>query len=268
MQVAERRRHLGSALLGLEAGQYQHAEYACAPLFRSDGVDVEALLLLGYAAVARGETCAGRRHPRPCGTGAAGPAASLRRPGPRPAKVPRSRIAAQFQASLRLAPEDMRLCEAYADFLLDGGQAEQAVPVCRAWLQQRPGLASRAHHDGHRPQRTGRLRSRAATISARPSPWRPDQAASWANLGMVLKTVGAPEPALDAYDEAIARDPDNPRIRVNRTVALLQAGRWAEAWPDYECRLRLPGHRPCRRTACCRTCRRSIAAGAHRAGHA
>ncbi len=32
------------------------------------------------------------------------------------------------------------------------------------------------------------------------------------------------------------------QIRVNRVVALLRAGRWAEAWPDYEWRLKLAGH--------------------------
>ncbi len=241
MQVAERRRHLGSALLGLEAGQYQQAETACAPLFRSDGVDVEALLLLGYAVAGRGEHARAAAildrvarerpdQPHPC----ADLSGAL-------AKVPRSRIAAQFQASLRLAPEDTRLCEAYADFLLDGGQAEQAVPVAAQWLKQRPDSPA-AHntmgiaHSERGDFQTALHHFRQAVALA------PDQAASWANLGMVLKTVGAPVPALDAYDEAIARAPDNPRIRVNRTVALLQAGRWAEAWPDYEWRLRLPGH--------------------------
>ena len=35
--------------------------------------------------------------------------------------------------------------------------------------------------------------------------------------------------------------PDDAQIRVNRVVALLRAGRWTEAWPDYEWRLRLAG---------------------------
>jgi len=38
--------------------------------------------------------------------------------------------------------------------------------------------------------------------------------------------------ALDAYGQALARAPNDQRIRGNRAVALLQAGRLAEAWQD------------------------------------
>jgi len=40
----------------------------------------------------------------------------------------------------------------------------------------------------------------------------------------------------------LALNPDDAQIRVNRVVALLRAGRWREAWPDYEWRLALAGH--------------------------
>ena len=167
MQVAERRRHLGSALLGLEAGAYQQAETACTPLFQGDGVDVEALLLLGYAVAARGDHARAAAildrvarerpdQPHPC--------ADLLRALP---KVPRPRVAAQFQASLRLAPEDTRLRAAYADFLLDGGQPEQRSPWWRNGCSSSP----------TRPWRTTRWGSRTVnavnsgrrwSISARP----------------------------------------------------------------------------------------------------
>ena len=39
-------------------------------------------------------------------------------------------------------------------------------------------------------------------------------------------------------------DGGDARIRLNRAVALLRAGRWAEAWPDYEARLHLGGTMP------------------------
>ena len=70
----------------------------------------------------------------------------------------------------------------------------------------------------------------------------PHHAESWANLGLLLKDDGAYPEAIAAYDKALALAPDDPRIRVNRVVALLRAGRWTEAWPDYEWRLRLAGH--------------------------
>ncbi len=70
----------------------------------------------------------------------------------------------------------------------------------------------------------------------------PEQAASWSNLGMMLKIERRFEEAVAAHDKAVALGPDVPQLRVNRAVALLHAGRMAEAWRDYEFRLRQPGH--------------------------
>lgn len=71
----------------------------------------------------------------------------------------------------------------------------------------------------------------------------PGQAAAWSNLGMMLKVLGRVDDAIAAHDRAVALAPTIPRLRVNRAVALLHAGRWSEAWPDYEARLREPDHR-------------------------
>jgi len=71
----------------------------------------------------------------------------------------------------------------------------------------------------------------------------PRQPAAWSNLGMMLKILGRIDDAMEAHDRAVALAPDIPRLRVNRAVALLHAGRWSEAWPDYEARLREPDHR-------------------------
>lgn len=206
---------------------------------RRAGLDVGALLSLGYAAAARGERARAAAmldrvarerpdQPHPC----AGLACAL-------PKVPRSRIDAQFQCSLRLAPDDPRLCEAYADFLIDGGESDKAEPVLQAWLRQHPGSAAAQTTAGIAYTELGRF-DRALAYLRQAVNLAPDQAICWANLGMVLKIIGAFQPALEAYAAAIARDPTNPRIRVNRTVALLHAGRWQEAWRDYEYRLLLP----------------------------
>ena len=69
----------------------------------------------------------------------------------------------------------------------------------------------------------------------------PTQAASWANLGMLLKVERKFELAIAAYARAVAAAPADPQIRVNRAVAMLQAGRWADAWPDFEWRLQVKG---------------------------
>src|SRR5262249_26883637 len=51
---------------------------------------------------------------------------------------------------------------------------------------------------------------------------------------MMLKVEGRFDAALDAYGQALARAPNDQRIRGNRAVALLQAGRLAEAWQDQD----------------------------------
>ncbi|MGH7154897.1 MAG: tetratricopeptide repeat protein, partial [Acetobacteraceae bacterium] len=72
----------------------------------------------------------------------------------------------------------------------------------------------------------------------------PRQAPGWSNLGMMLKIEQQFHAALVAHDNAVARAPTDPQIRVNRAVALLHTGRLAAAWADYEWRLKLPGHTP------------------------
>ena len=71
----------------------------------------------------------------------------------------------------------------------------------------------------------------------------PTLPAAWSNLGMMLKVLGRVDEAIAAHERAVALAPAIPRLRVNRAVALLHAGRWSEAWPDYEARLREPDHR-------------------------
>ena len=58
---------------------------------------------------------------------------------------------------------------------------------------------------------------------------------------MLLKVERQFDQAIAAYARAIAAAPSDAQIRVNRAVALLHAGRWAEAWPDFEWRLHVKG---------------------------
>ncbi len=241
MDAAERRRHLGSALLGLEAGHYQEAEAACAPVCQADGTDLEALLLFGIAIAARGQATRAAAildrvarerpdQPHPCAE-----LAGL------PGQLPHSQVAAQFQACLRLAPDDTRLHAAFANFLHESGQMTEAIPVLEDWLQRDPDAMAAHNLMGIVQSDLGDFLAAIAHFSHAVR-IAPQHGVGWANLGMLLKVTGQMEQALEAYRQAVARSPDNPRIRVNRAVALLQAGRWTEAWPEYEWRLRLPSN--------------------------
>jgi Flp pilus assembly protein TadD len=205
-----------------------------------DAVDVEALLLLGIAVAARGQTAraaaildrVARERPEE-----AHPCSDLAGLLPR---LSHGQVTAQYRASLRLAPEDMRLRHAFAGFLQARGNVEEAVAVLREGLRQNPGSSAAQHAMGVALAELGHIADATWHLEQAVSiaPWL---AAAWANLGMLLKVEKRFPSAFAAYEQAITHAPDDVQIRVNRAVALLHAGHWAEAWPDYDWRLRLPG---------------------------
>jgi tetratricopeptide (TPR) repeat protein len=65
-----------------------------------------------------------------------------------------------------------------------------------------------------------------------------DRADLFGNYGIALQDLGRVEEAIAAYDRAIGRDPAHVFARWHRSLALLLVGRFAEAWPDYDLRLR------------------------------
>ena len=62
-------------------------------------------------------------------------------------------------------------------------------------------------------------------------------AATFAGYGVALHEVGRFDEALAAYGAACALDPGHPLARFHRAITLLTLGRFAEGWPDYELRL-------------------------------
>jgi hypothetical protein len=150
-------------------------------------------------------------------------------------------IEPQFRASLRLAPNDVGLLHAFADFLYDLGRPGEALPLLNDALCMRPdfmparNLLALAHASlGDTETAIDELRDALRHD--------PSRAGTWANLGLLLKDDGRFDEALAAYDQALALTPNDPQIQVNRFVDLLRAGRWREAWQDYEWRLTLVGH--------------------------
>lgn len=232
-----RARQLKAAMDHLEARRWRLAEVQCRVLLAVDPADVEATLVLGLSIAASGEATRaapilGRvRRARP---DHADPCRDLATMQPR---VPRSLVARQYRACLRLAPEDGRLRQDFASYLLENADPTAALAVLRD-APEGPGtfnLRGMALAEAGRFKDATRCFDSAARLD-------PDSSANWANLGMMLKIEGRFDDALAAYDRAIVRAGGDPQIKVNRAIALLHAGRWEEAWRDYEWRFERPGY--------------------------
>src|SRR6185312_5115266 len=157
--------------------------------------DVEAMLVLGIAIAASGE--AGRAAPilervRRARPDHADPCRDLETMEPR---VPRSIVARQYRACLRLAPTNGRLRRDFANYLLDNGEPDTALTV----LRDAPESAVTCNQRGMALAETGKFKEagRCFDTAARLDP---DSPAGWANLAMMLRIEGRFDEALAAYD--------------------------------------------------------------------
>ncbi len=223
-----------TALRLLESGCWRQAEAESRVVSTAAPDDPHARLLTGLAIAAMGE--AERAAPVLTAVAAARPEAD--HPcddllALRPA-LPAALAARQFRACLELAPSDHRLRRAFARFLLDADDPAAA----EALLADMPGDAAAHHLKGL--ARADQQRYPLAISSFKIAvALNPLAAASWSNLGIVLKIEGDLQKAIGAHDRAVTLEPGNPRFRMNRAVALLQAGLWEQAWQDYEYRMDL-----------------------------
>jgi tetratricopeptide (TPR) repeat protein len=225
---------LAAVMRLLSSGAWYEAEAAACAVLAQDPNDLEAVLLQGLAIAAMGEAL--RSAPILNRVAAAAPDAvhpcadfaALQPP------LSRTLVARQFAACLGLAPEDDRLRLAYASFLLDTDRPAEAETI----LADGPDNAT-CHHLRGLAQAEQALFPAAIDSFRSAVALNPDAAASWSNLGMVLKVEGHFPQSIEAHDRAVALAPADPRLRVNRAVALLKTGAWEQAWADYEARLEL-----------------------------
>jgi Flp pilus assembly protein TadD len=223
----------------LASAAWHEAETAARAALTHSPTDPQATLLLALAVAAMGEDT--RAAPILTQAAAARPDADhpcqdLARLHP---PLPRPLIARQFRACLRSTPTNPRLRLHFAEFLLDTGQPAEAEKT----LAEAPPCAASLHLMGL-AQAEQSLFPAAIASFRRAVALNPHAAASWSNLGMVLKIEGHFADAIAAHDRAVALNPQTPQFRVNRSVALLKAGLWDQAWRDYEARFDLPGAPP------------------------
>jgi tetratricopeptide (TPR) repeat protein len=225
---------IAAAFQLLNAGNWRQAEASAQAIREAEPGNPQGDLLAGLAVAAMGE--AERAAPLLVSAAAARPEAEhpCRELARLPLPLPRALVARQFRACLDLAPSDSRLRRAFAGFLLEADDPEAAEAV----LAGMPGDAAAQHLKGMARAELNRFASAISSFKIAVA-LNPAAAASWSNLGIVLKVEGEFQKAIIAHDRAVALEPANPQFRVNRAVALLQAGAWERAWQDYEYRMEL-----------------------------
>jgi tetratricopeptide (TPR) repeat protein len=141
-----------------------------------------------------------------------------------------------FEIALQ-APADARAMKGMVAALEQLDRAEAACRACEQVLVREPAHAEahaslgylllKRHFD---PQRALGHLQQAIRL-------RPDDSEVQANIGIAFQDLGLVHEAVNAYEAALAIDPNCTIARFHRSLALLSRGEYAAAWADYELRL-------------------------------
>ncbi len=144
---------------------------------------------------------------------------------------------AAYRAALALDPGHTHACANLAAALRGGGAPDRAAVLQRRALRLQPDFAAALSGLGLALAALDRP-AEAAALHARAIALQPDFAGAQSNLGSAVLALNQADAAEAAYRRAILLDPAMPDPHRNLGIALLLQGRLAEAWPEYEWRLR------------------------------
>lgn len=133
-----------------------------------------------------------------------------------------------LQAAHSARPDDLSIIGNLTTALIETGQAEAAVSVCRADAAERDGSGRLWRLRGFVLQVAEQFEE-AASAYERVVASNPDDFESWNNLGNARAASGAFAPGIQAIERAAQLRPDVAPIRLNLAATLRDAGRADEA---------------------------------------
>ncbi|NHO31058.1 tetratricopeptide repeat protein [Acetobacter fallax] len=142
---------------------------------------------------------------------------------------------------IRISPHDTRIYDALGDVLSQMGQFDKAIGVLEKSLQIRPVAPYAMNLMAIALVERGDIEA-AIEIFNKVLTLTPGNPSAISNLACIYSAQSQSDEAIDLYRTAIQERPDDAQIRLNYSVALLKAGRFAQGWPEHEWRLKLPGH--------------------------
>jgi Flp pilus assembly protein TadD len=165
--------------------------------------------------------------------------------------------AESYRAAIARNPQHARAHNNLGSLLHGSGALDQAIDNYAKALTLEPNLADAARNlgiawleRGDALFGLGRLEDAAAAYrqAAERGPGSEYAATAWLNLGTVLGLAGDPE-AAEYSRRAVELRPDSAEMHYYHALQLIRVGEYAEAWPEYEWRRRMPGHGPDARLA-------------------
>ncbi|NHN84359.1 tetratricopeptide repeat protein [Acetobacter musti] len=146
-----------------------------------------------------------------------------------------------LRVMLRLAPHDARLYDALGDVLSQMGRLDEAVGVLTKSLEIRPSATYALNLKAIALAERGDIDA-AIDIFNEVLKMTPGNPSAISNLACIYSAQNRSDEAIDLYRTAIQERPADAQIRLNYSIALLKAGRFAQGWSEHEWRLKLPGH--------------------------
>jgi Flp pilus assembly protein TadD len=154
---------------------------------------------------------------------------------------------ASFADALALLPDHVDALNNQGNALRSLSRIDEAIACYRRALTIRPDFVAAHYNLGRtlltqqRPEEAvAPLRAAlAGNVSARDAHHLADV---YGELGRALLALDRVEEALETCHALQAKLPDNPSAAWNESLALLQLGRYREAWPKYELRFAVPTH--------------------------
>lgn len=137
-------------------------------------------------------------------------------------------------------PETISLCKKILERVQAGDTAESAALL---WIKIKQDDANGWSILGSILTQNKKLADaeQALSIARR---LNPDLVEIYINLALLYKQKGYLQEALDAYSQALARDPHHKRARMNRINVLLDMGMWEDAKTDIDVMLEKARHDP------------------------
>lgn len=146
-----------------------------------------------------------------------------------------------LDALLETTPNDARILDALGEILIYLGETEEALRVLNHSLDIRPTSPLTMNFKAIALMELGEI-SEATKIFKKVLKLIPDNASALSNLACIYSALNRSDDALALYRSAIIERPQNATIRLNHSISLLKAGRYAQGWSEHEWRLQLPGH--------------------------